>query len=266
MTVQEMHTSFRLGLDKTNSANVASFEPDEIDAWLNYSVERFIKQRLFGNNTRKEAFPNSQKRYEDLYTLIVQNPNLGFHLPLTSPITPANVATATSPLPLDFYHLIYSYVTYKKTKDPYRGNSFTRDIDLIDDSIYQNLTRVWGGLGGNGPNNIAINKKCYGRLIGYNQHSPTLTTPSNSPFAIGPNVSPTPRYIQVFVPSFSNIQAVGINYIKNWVKLTISTPTQVLELPEHTHQEIVDLCVNIVLENIADPRYQTNTNELNQQE
>lgn len=265
MTVQEMHTAFRLGLDKTNSSSVASFEPNELDYWLNFSVERFVKQRLFGNNYRKEAFSNTQKRSEDLYTLLVSNPNLGFLAPTASPwITVANINSATSPLPKDFYDLIYSYVTYKKTKDPYSGNNFTRDIDIIDDTVYQNLTRIWGGLASPG-NNISMNKIAYGRLLGSNEHSPTINTPTNSPYGVN-QTNPLPRYLQVYVQSYSVIQAVGITYIRKWVKLDITTPTQVLELPEHTHQEIVDLAVVTLLENIGDPRYNTNNSEATKQE
>ena len=50
MTVQEMHIAFRLGLDKSNSSFVRYYLPNEIDYWLNYAVERIVKQRLFGNN------------------------------------------------------------------------------------------------------------------------------------------------------------------------------------------------------------------------
>ena len=38
------------------------------------------------------------------------------------------------------------------------------------------------------------------------------------------------------------------------------------ELPEHMHQEIVDTAVNLFLEAAADPRYQSNKEELGQQE
>lgn len=268
MTVQEMHTAFRLGLDKTNSSSIASFEPQEIDYWLNYSVERFIKQRALGNNFRKEGYPNTTKRHEDLYTLIVQNPNLGFFDTSQSPwMTSGYIQASSSPLPKDFYHLINGYATYKKLKDPYSGFNFTRDIDLIDDTVYQNLTRIWGNLTNPG-NTTSINKIVYGRLLGASDHSPHLNIGSTSIYPTsGLNaVSPLPRYLQVFVPSDSNLIAVGVTYIRNWVKLNINTPNQVLELPVHTHQEIVDLSVLTVLENIGDPRYQTNTNEANKQE
>jgi hypothetical protein len=273
MTVQEMHIAFRLGLDKSNSSFVPAYEPEEIDYWLNFSLERFIKQRLFGTNTKKTNFPNDTKRQEDLYPLLVQNPNLGIHNPMLFPITVANVNTATSPLPRDFYHLIHTYATYEKTKDPYNGRVFTRDLILIDDNIYKALSRIWGGLTNttavNGvANTISFNKHAYYRLLGANDHSPALNVPSNSPYPTNNLniVDPLPRYIQVFLPSFSRLKAVGLSYIRKWRDISILSPNSTIELPEHTHQEIVDIAVNTVLENLGDPRYQSNTNELNKQE
>src|SRR4030043_934065 len=72
MTVSEMHTAFRLHLDKSTSlVGNPDFLPEEIDFWLNESQDRFIKQRMFGNNYKQESFENTQKRIDDLRTIVV---------------------------------------------------------------------------------------------------------------------------------------------------------------------------------------------------
>ena len=52
MTVLEMHTAVLLGLDKSASLQVAAFEPEDIDYWLNEGQLELIKQKVFGNNYR----------------------------------------------------------------------------------------------------------------------------------------------------------------------------------------------------------------------
>lgn len=70
MTVSELHTAFRLELDKTNSLSTTSFEPEEIDYWLNKAYLALVNQKMFGTNPRGEGFDMSQKREDDLRLLI----------------------------------------------------------------------------------------------------------------------------------------------------------------------------------------------------
>ena len=70
MTISEMHIAFKLGLDKTNSLDYPSFLPEEIDFWLNQAIRRFVKTRYSGLNVKREGFEQSQKRIDDLRTLV----------------------------------------------------------------------------------------------------------------------------------------------------------------------------------------------------
>jgi hypothetical protein len=97
MTVDEMHIAFRLHLNKSTSlVGTPDFLPEEIDFWLNEAQERFIKQRLFGNNYRQERFEDSPKRIDDLRNLItlsidntLSSSNLGTNVKQVSlPSTP----------------------------------------------------------------------------------------------------------------------------------------------------------------------------------
>ena len=65
-----MHTAFKQGLDKFDSKDYPNLEPDEIDLVLNQATGALVKQRYGFNNFKKEAFEQTQKRIEDLYSLV----------------------------------------------------------------------------------------------------------------------------------------------------------------------------------------------------
>jgi hypothetical protein len=72
MTISEMHIAFDLLLDKSNSLQYPSFLPEEKDFWLNLAIRKFVKTRYSGVNPKREGFEQSQKRIDDLRTLVVE--------------------------------------------------------------------------------------------------------------------------------------------------------------------------------------------------
>ena len=66
MTIVEMHTRFKLRMDKADRLNNPSFEPEEIDMFLNIAQERIIKTRYSGMNSHRTSVEEDQKRIEDL--------------------------------------------------------------------------------------------------------------------------------------------------------------------------------------------------------
>ena len=73
MTIAEMHIALKLELDKSDSLNNLSFEPEELDYWINKAIKRFVKTRYSGSNYKSESFEETQKRTDDLRTLVVVN-------------------------------------------------------------------------------------------------------------------------------------------------------------------------------------------------
>ena len=71
MTIAEMHTEFRLLLDKADGGTAPSFLDAEIDRLLNISQDKFISKRAFGNNLRRTSFEEDQKRRDDLRNIVV---------------------------------------------------------------------------------------------------------------------------------------------------------------------------------------------------
>jgi hypothetical protein len=70
MNVTEMHIAVQQGVDKINSLQADSLLSEEIDLELNKNVFRFINTKYGRNNTYRKGFEESQKRIDDLRTLV----------------------------------------------------------------------------------------------------------------------------------------------------------------------------------------------------
>lgn len=70
MNIIESHRSFMLSLDKSDTLEYVSFLPEEIDYWLNEASRAFTKTRYSGVNAKRESFEQTQKRIDDLRTLV----------------------------------------------------------------------------------------------------------------------------------------------------------------------------------------------------
>ena len=73
MNINEMHISVQHGVDKLNSMQSDLLLPEEIDLELNKNIERFINQKFGARSNRfQEGFEMSQKRIDDLRSLVVE--------------------------------------------------------------------------------------------------------------------------------------------------------------------------------------------------
>lgn len=67
-----MHISLRQTVDRINSQRADQLLTQEIDLELNRAMQRFINQRYGKNNVYQEGFEESQKRIDELRTLLVE--------------------------------------------------------------------------------------------------------------------------------------------------------------------------------------------------
>lgn len=107
MTVNEMHIAVNLGVQKVASFQVDNLLPEEIDHELNLSQLRFVKQRFNARSNRQgKGFEQSQKRIDDLKSLIVEHQDFTkfYGEVYTSKYSPVYVDRYT--LPLDYLFLI----------------------------------------------------------------------------------------------------------------------------------------------------------------
>jgi hypothetical protein len=225
MTVPEMHIAVRLGLDKTSSFEYASFQQEELDFWLNESQERFIKQRLFGNNYKQEKYDQTQKRIDDIKSLVV----FGYNIDLAGTTFGVNIKDGA--LPLTSSTAPYMFYLNSNVRDISGNELQTGDVVSID---------------------------IISKYIKDSVNNPYLLRPlvffyKNAGYS-GERIAFI--YSDEFVPN-----TFDITYIKRPKKLIYSSPgtyeTTTCELSEHTHKEIVSICVNLLLENIESPRIQS---------
>lgn len=99
MVISDFHKEFKVRFDKTDSLNFPDFLPEEIDTFLNIEIERFINQRMYGTNPKGEGVEETQKRFDDILTLVT-NANI-----TPNPATVNNKKNGNSiTLPSDYWH------------------------------------------------------------------------------------------------------------------------------------------------------------------
>ena len=67
-----MHLAIQQGVDKINSLQADMLLPEEIDIELNKSMFKFINTKYGRNNIYRKGFEQSQKRIDDLRTLVTE--------------------------------------------------------------------------------------------------------------------------------------------------------------------------------------------------
>tara|TARA_R110002049_G_scaffold99687_4_gene242661 strand:- start:2706 stop:3833 length:1128 start_codon:yes stop_codon:yes gene_type:complete len=92
-----------------------------------------------------------------------------------------------------------------------------------------------------------------------------LTDPFNTTKHTDPLYTVRGNAIDMYTSDIFIIDALKITYIRKPSKISLSLGIS-CELPEHCHQEIVDMTVSSILEGISDPRYQTHQIEVNKNE
>jgi hypothetical protein len=228
MTISEMHTAFNLELDKVNSLQYPSFTNNEKDYWLNRAIREFVKTRYSGNNFRKEGFEQSQKRIDDLRTLVRE---------VTIPCTSSG---ATKPngyvLTNGFSNTVFS------TAGAY-WLSLGEEVSILVGTISSRVgvTEITAD-----EYSQEIDNPFSSYILHYNQAKPLRLFYNNTiEFITDGNYSVTNAYIR---------------YLKSPAVVAYSGTS--CDLPEHTHDEIVCLAVRLALENIEQPRHGSYAEEM----
>jgi hypothetical protein len=70
MDITQAHKEFQLFMDKVDSESLPEFLPSEIDTFIHEAELRIVKQAYGGNNIYKSSYGSTQKRTDDISTLI----------------------------------------------------------------------------------------------------------------------------------------------------------------------------------------------------
>tara|TARA_R110000744_G_scaffold152721_1_gene266911 strand:- start:391 stop:1590 length:1200 start_codon:yes stop_codon:yes gene_type:complete len=92
-----------------------------------------------------------------------------------------------------------------------------------------------------------------------------LNDPFNTTKYTNPLTTIRSNNIDIYTNDIFIIESVKILYLREPIEISLSLGDD-CELPNHTHQEIVDMTVNSILEGISDPRYRSQTTEVGKNE
>ncbi len=107
MTVNEMHIAINQGVQKIASFQVDNLLPQEIDHELNLAMMRFVKQRFSMTSNRVgKGFEQSQKRVDDLRSLIAEHKGNTATEGVVYTSNYSNVYVDRYTLPLDYLFLV----------------------------------------------------------------------------------------------------------------------------------------------------------------
>ena len=226
-----MHIEFKTGVDKATSFNSPSLLPEEIDIFLNNSIERFVSQRMYGNNPRKEGFEENQKRYDDLITLVS---NQNYSAPFTSSAQIKPFGQIVN-FPSDYWHAIEeeAIITFTDCN----GNTAQKRVPVVP-----------------------ITHDRYNKIVNDPFHQPN----ENKVVRLGIGGSP-----EIITGALQTLSSYILRYIRRPASVQFGTaytlPTTNIDcdLPESTHKEIIKMAVAEALDNIESRRFPIINQELN---
>lgn len=220
MTVAQMHTAFKFGMDKLDALNYPNFLPEEIDLLLNQAQDRYVKQRYGLNNIKRQSFEETQKRTEDLKNLV----RAITLIPAAYATDNINVNARFVTLPLDHWFIIQERASI--TYEDCNGNDLTTSVRI--------------------------------KPIQHVEFDVIIEDPFKKPNKEKVLRLMENGRVELITDSTTTLNSYYLRYIKQPVRISVSTPTN-CELSDHTHQEIVDEAIKIALEGIEAKRNPTFT-------
>lgn len=229
-TISEWHQSFKIGVDKSDSLNYPDFLPEEVDVFFNKNIEKFIAQRLYGTNPKREGIESTQKRFDDLLTLVSSSNINSF---ATSALMKPNSKTAT--LPTNYLHAIEEEagITYLDCN----GTTTSARVPVYP--------------------------------IMHDQYNKLIRDPFNKPDETGVLRMGLAGSMELIMGTGVTLTNYYLRYIRVPATVaygsTYSTvaPDVNCDLPNSVHNEIIQMAVVDALGNIASNRVQVEANQLN---
>jgi len=203
MTVNEMHIAVNLGVQKIASFQVDNLLPEEIDHELNLAQLRFVKQRFNARSNRQgKGFEQSQKRIDDLKSLIVEHEDETKYYGVVYSAKSTDVYVDRYTLPLDYLFLISvrARVKYSCTNVPEQRELLT-DLKytklnltapnpgylLQDVYVFKSLNLTWTKI-----NTVTLNS--FNNIIDSNNYindvHPVLALPEQNSTGLTTHISP----------------------------------------------------------------------------
>lgn len=203
--------------------------------FLNTALDKFWKTRYSENNFKRESFEQTQKRIDDLRTLVTSY--------LYEETTKVSNDLYTVELPEDYVILLGDTagiapadgLTLPCWQKDENGKYIVKSTDTIEGTI-DTIDRIK-------ENSLSEYHLHYAKA------RPIRLIAGNS--------------IKLYTDGKYKVATYNLQYLRkpNKIDLHANPFAQYTDMPEHTHLEIVKLAAQMYIENQANPRYNTYTNE-----
>lgn len=226
MTISEVHLAFKFGLDKIDSLNYPNFLPEEIDLLLNQAYKRWVKQRYGNTNIKRESFEETQKRTEDLKNIV----KTAVLTPQAYSIDNIDADSRFIVLPTDHWFNVQERVKLSYTCGSATIQEYVevRPIQHVEfDKVFKDAFKQ--------PDTTKV-----------------LRLMDNGK-------------VEIIYASGTSIVEYRLRYLKQPITVSLTSGVT-FETSEHTHQEIVDMAIQLALEDIESKRTPTFNNVTNTNE
>lgn len=231
MTRNELHTAFKVEMDK-NSVNMAyggcpAFIDSEIDYWINKGYYNLLMQKFTGGTSNEVKFEGDVKRIADFDRLIKTDKNV-------------------------------SLTKDNSTNCAYLNNLLNRNNDNRGRMFYVSSVLSWG------------DNKATVKLLDHTQVKNFIKTYNNNPWIENPVGVIEDNTLKIYydpISMESNSYSIDLTYIKHPVLINdLTSELQISELPDQTWYEVINRAVQMALENVESQRIQTKTSLINSEE
>lgn len=231
MTRNELHTAFKVEMDK-NSVNMAyggcpAFIDSEIDYWINKGYYNLLMQKFTGGTSNEVKFEGDVKRIADFDRLIKTDKNV-------------------------------SLTKDNNTNCAYLNNLLNRNNDNRGRMFYVSSVLSWG------------DNKATVKLLDHTQVKNFIKTYNNNPWIENPVGVIEDNTLKIYydpISMESNSYSIDLTYIKHPVLINdLTSELQISELPDQTWYEVINRAVQMALENVESQRIQTKTSLINSEE
>lgn len=232
----ELLEGFELEVNQLDS-NLTKPNTRDSAYWVNNAIIKFITTRTFGNNYRTESFEQTQKRIDDLRTLVTVK-KYEHSIPATQ---------YDCNLPEDYMftvgetaHIASTDVCWPKDNE---GNPIVKDTDVLESTV-ETFDRQ--------RSNVFSEYRLH-----HNTARPLRLYRGN--------------VINLYTDGRYYIPAYTLTYIRLPKKINFNATVSEMyeeytDLPASTHQEIIKMAAQLYLENQSNPRYESYSREINSME
>lgn len=247
MNIQEAHRQFNLFLDKVSSESTPEFSHKQIDVFIHEAEVRLVKQAYGGNNIYKTGYQETQKRTDDLNSLVKTG-----YLDSAKVFSSIDGQLVVSPVVVDGVYSfsldsIYESENFTSSKNDYMF--FVKAMVKVNSSTVTNP--VYTGI----------------TLIPQDKYTEVIKDPFNKSRISSPIAFFEDNCIKIdtnknsFSPS-----TIRLTYIKYPIPVVWTSDSNTYvssELPEQKQREAIQLAVTIALESVESQRTNTQAGLIN---